>query len=67
MADAGDHHEQLGEPRFLRRADAKIGGDRRDKLELIRVDQGGEPVEPVAAHGQQRIALGIERLPLRAE
>src|SRR5205807_277499 len=67
VADAGQYREQLGEPRFLRRADAEVGSDRRDELDLMRIDQRGEPIEPVGARGVRRIALGIERPSLRDE
>ena len=67
MADARRHHEQLGEPCFLRRARAEVGGDRRDDRVLVALGQREQSIEPIAAHRERRIRLGLEGAALRRE
>ena len=65
MADAHRHHEQLGQPRFLRRARAEVGGDRRDDRILIALGQRQQAIEPIATQRERRIRLRLERTALR--
>ena len=44
MANARDDHEQLGEPRLLRRPRAEIGGDRGDDVLLVNFQSARQDV-----------------------
>ena len=65
--DRAARHLQLGDPRLLRGAAAKIGVDGGDERLLVVVDQPQQPGEPLAPHRQRWIAIGGESLALGKE
>jgi len=67
MAQAGAHHEGLGQPGLVRAAAAEVGADGLHQGRLVAVQQRGQGLQPVAPLGQGREGLAAKGLALGLE